>query len=121
MTEDFDMYFGFHRLSIIDTHSLADQPFMFEDEERKVYVAGNEEIYNYKELTKEHDLPVRSGSDFEVILWLYIKYGIKKTIELVNGEFAFYIIDINKKDKTIKMHLARDQCGIRPLFWGRTE
>ena len=59
-------------------------------------MACNGEIYNYKELIQDHELPVKGNSDCEVILWLYIKYGFKKMIELINGEFAIDIIDIKK-------------------------
>lgn len=105
----------------MDNTVLGDQPFVFENETDKVIMASNGEIYNYKELIKEHDLPVKTHSDCEVILWLYIKYGFKKMLELINGEFAIDVIDIKKKEKTMTLYLARDQCGIRPLFYGETE
>lgn len=84
-------------------------------------MACNGEIYNYKELIKEHDLPVKTHSDCEVILWLYVKYGFEKMINLLNGEFAIDLIDIKKDKKVMTLYLARDQCGIRPLFWGQKE
>ena len=49
----------------------------------------NGEIYNYKELIEDHELRLNSLSDCEVILWLFVKYGIDKTVKLLNGEFAF--------------------------------
>ena len=57
----------------------------------------NGEIYNYKELMEEHELRLNSLSDCEVILWLFVKYGIEKTVNLLNGEFAFFILCIDKK------------------------
>lgn len=78
----------------------------------------NGEIYNYKELIEDHELRLNSLSDCEVILWLFVKYGIEKTVKLINGEFAFYIICIDKTKNEAKLYLARDQCGIRPLFYG---
>ncbi len=44
-----------------------------------------------------------------------------KTISLLNGEYAFFVFDINKVDKSLKLYLTRDHCGIRPLFYGETE
>lgn len=78
----------------------------------------NGEIYNYKELIEDHELRLQSLSDCEVILWLYLKYGVDKTIKLLNGEFAFFILSINKEKDEAKLFIGRDQCGIRPLFYG---
>lgn len=119
--ESSKIFQGFHRLSIMDKTVMSDQPFVHENNDDKVIMACNGEIYNYKELTKEHDLPVRTTSDCEVIIWLYIKYGFKKMVELLNGEFAIDIMDVKKKDNTITLYLARDHCGIRPMFVGETE
>jgi asparagine synthase (glutamine-hydrolysing) len=116
-----NIYLGFHRLSIMDQTVLADQPFVFEDETRKVMLSCNGEIYNFEELIKEHELPVKSHSDCEVILHLYLKYGVQKTIDLLNGEFAVFIFDLLKKQKELDLYLFRDHCGIRPLFYGEKD
>ncbi len=116
--EGFKIYQGFHRLSIMDNTVAGDQPFVFENEQDKVIMACNGEIYNYKELIEEYQLPVKTHSDCEVILWLYIKFGFQKMLSLLNGEFAIDVIDIKKKEKTLNLFLARDHCGIRPLFYG---
>lgn len=116
-----NVYFGFHRLSILDTSIIADQPFRFENDERRILMACNGEIYNYEELIKEHKLEMESHGDCEVILRLYIKYGMDKLLDLLNGEFAFYIFEVDKKNDSYKLFLARDQCGIRPLFYGATK
>lgn len=116
--EFINLYLGFHRLSIMDQRIKADQPFIYENTKHKVLVACNGEIYNYKELIEEHDLNQESKSDCEVILWLYLKYGMEKTIELMNGEYALCIIDISKKEDKMVLYLCRDHCGIRPLFYG---
>lgn len=84
-------------------------------------MACNGEIYNYKELIKEHDLKPKTHSDCEVILLLYVKYGFEKMINLINGEFAINVIDIKKDKKNLVLYLARDQCGIRPMFFGETK
>lgn len=105
----------------MDQRISADQPFVYENDTDKIIMACNGEIYNFAELIQEHQLPVKTGSDCEVILWLYIKYGIQKTLDLMNGEFAIFIIDIKKNDNSLNLYLVRDHCGIRPLFYGQTD
>lgn len=121
INNEFPLYFGFHRLPIVENTAKGDQPFTYEQNNRRVYVGCNGEIYNYKELIQEYNLPVVTSSDCEVILWLYVNYGMEKTVEVLNGEFAFYIFDFDLITSAFKVHLARDQCGIRPLFYAITE
>ena len=53
-----------------------------------------------------------SSSDCEVIIHLYKLFGISKTINMLDGVFAFALYDI--KAKTLMV--ARDFFGVRPLF-----
>ena len=117
VNSEYPIFFGFHRLPIVENTAKGDQPFTYEENQRRVYVGCNGEIYNYQKLIEEYNLPVKTGSDCEVILWLYIQLGIDRTLELLNGEFAFYIFDFDLKTNIFKVHLTRDQCGIRPLFY----
>ena len=76
-------------------------------------------IFNYKELILEHDLEeLYTDSDCEVILRLYNKYkDIEIVLNLLRGEFAFIIdIEYHDEDKSVRI-LARDQFGVRPLFY----
>ena len=101
----------FHRLAIMDTSNRGNQPFNY----KHVHVICNGEIYNYKELEDEFkDYEFLSGSDSEVLIPLYLKYGIKGMIDKLDGEFAFVIWD----DKKQKVYAGRDPLGIRPLFYG---
>lgn len=118
INSEYPIYIGFHRLPIIESTVKGDQPFSYEENNRRAYLCCNGEIYNYKELIKEHNLPVKTPSDCEVILCLYLKYGIDKTIELINGEFAFMIYDADLNTNEFVVHLGRDQCGVRPMFYG---
>jgi asparagine synthase (glutamine-hydrolysing) len=90
-----------------------------------VIVAANGEIYNYKEVFDElHDAAIKdgtapykplTGSDCEVILPLYEKYG--PTIDLPNrlrGVFSFILYDRSKDIYFI----VRDQFGITPMYIG---
>jgi asparagine synthase (glutamine-hydrolysing) len=109
---DLHICLGFHRLSIIDINNGM-QPFIYENDGRKVYLLCNGEIYNYKNIIYHNKL--NTTSDCHVILDLYLKYGIYNTINKLDGEFAFVIVDIYKND--ISIYLARDRFGIRPLFY----
>lgn len=100
------------RLSIIDLSSAANQPFAKHD----FVIIFNGEIYNYKDLQLklriEKNVEFNSSSDTEVILELYKHYG-SKCLDFLIGMFAFAIY--NKK--TSEIFLARDQFGIKPLFY----
>lgn len=108
-----DVSLGFHRLAIIDPTEKSNQPF-FED---GIYLICNGEIYNYKELIYDHDLKLSTKSDCEVILHLFKIYGIRKTCQLLDGEFCFIIYDSNNK----MLYAARDIYGVRPMFYSTNE
>jgi len=103
-------FMGFQRLSIVDLTSNGDQPFT--DKNKNATLICNGEIYNSKQLTTKYNLPVQSESDCEVILHLYLKFGIRRTVEELDGVFAFVIFDHNRKEFVC----ARDSYGVRPLF-----
>lgn len=121
-----DIYIGFHRLSIMDTSTKGDQPFILEDEERIIYAVCNGEIYNFKHLVEKYNISTKSGSDCEVIPHIYKQTSIKNLAhelcsDEVSGEFACVIIDINKKTNNFVVHAMRDSFGIRPLFVSEDE
>ncbi|MBN1972122.1 MAG: asparagine synthase (glutamine-hydrolyzing) [Sedimentisphaerales bacterium] len=100
------------RLSIIDLVSGA-QPVHNED--NSLWIVYNGEIFNYPQLRielmqKGHNF--YTESDTEVMLHLYEEYG-KDCLNLINGQFAFAIWDVKKKE----LFLARDRFGIRPLYY----
>lgn len=55
--------------------------------------------------------------DGEIILHLYDKGGIEQTICMLDGVFAFILLDTANK----KVFLGRDTYGVRPLFKAMTE
>ncbi len=102
---------GHSRLAIIDTSAAASQPFT--DASKRYTIVFNGEFYNFKEhrkILKEKGVQFRSNSDTEVLLYLYIKYGVD-FIAKVNGCFALAIYDNVEKS----LLLARDRMGINPL------
>lgn len=100
------------RLSIVDPES-GGQPLYSSD--GKLVLAVNGEIYNHQrfrdELKGEYEF--LTGSDCEVILPLYRKYG-PAFVEKLNGIYAFALYDIEKDCFLI----ARDHIGIIPLYYG---
>lgn len=113
---DCEIYFGFHRLAIMDVSVRGDQPFTFEDEQKQIYVMCNGEIYNFRELCEKYNLELHSGSDCEVILHLYRLIGLDTMIKELGGEFSFVIIEIYKETKEVKIFVGRDQAGTRMLY-----
>jgi asparagine synthase (glutamine-hydrolysing) len=103
---------GSARLSIIDIAG-GQQPLSNEDE--TLWIVFNGEIYNYIELRARLEREghcFSSMSDTEVILHLYEEYG-PDCLNWMNGQFAIAIWD----EKSERLFLARDRCGVRPLFY----
>jgi asparagine synthase (glutamine-hydrolysing) len=100
------------RLSIIDLAG-GDQPIANED--GRIHVVQNGEIYNYRELRDEL---ARSGhsfsthSDTEVLVHAYEQWGAA-FVERLRGMFAVAIWDSRER----RLLLARDRHGIKPLYW----
>jgi len=103
-----DVKFGHTRLSIIDLDAEANQPMEFDE----VIVVFNGEIYNYKELIKEHNLKVVTKSDTEVLIRLYQIYEFG-FLNLLNGMFSFCIYDKKKR----RFFCARDRFGKKPFYY----
>ncbi len=104
---------GHRRLSIIDLSSAGHQPMA--DDERKIWVTYNGEIYNFKELRRELEelgYSFRSSSDTEVLINCYKAWGIE-SIWKFNGMFAFALWD----GKRNQLYLVRDRYGIKPLYY----
>jgi len=105
------LLFGFHRLAINDLSKNGDQPMILDN---KYYLICNGEIYNHRELETEYNFKTNGHSDCEVILHLYKAFGMKRTLELISGYFAFALWD----DEIKKLYIARDPIGVRQLYIG---
>jgi asparagine synthase (glutamine-hydrolysing) len=109
--------FGFHRLAINGLNSESNQPIVIDN----VSLVCNGEIYNYKELYELMKIPTNqivTESDCEVIIHLYIRYGIEQTLKMLDGVFAFVLCDSRFQGDSIDNHIfvARDPFGVRPLY-----
>jgi len=108
------MTLGFHRLAINGLNNESNQPLVIDD----VVLICNGEIYNYKQLYKYMGVQPTTGSDCEVIIHLYIKYGIEQTLSMLDGVYAFILYDNRINDSlNNKVYIARDPLGVRPLYY----
>ena len=107
-TNYLQMILGFHRLAINGLNEESNQPLVFEN----IVLICNGEIYNYKKLYKQRGTTHISNSDCEVIIHLYIKYGIEQTLIMLDGVYSFVLYDICQN----KIFVARDPIGVRPLY-----
>ena len=99
------------RLSIIDLSPLGHQPMSTPD--GLVTIVFNGEIYNFLELKEElGDYPFRGGSDTEVILAAYLKWG-EACVSRLNGMFAIALYD----HRSGELLLMRDRIGKKPLYY----
>ncbi|OFS37025.1 asparagine synthase (glutamine-hydrolyzing) [Corynebacterium sp. HMSC069E04] len=117
---DEDAAFGFNRLSIIDLEH-SNQPLRWgpEDNPERYALTFNGEIYNYVELREELSAAgytFNTEGDGEPIAVGYHHWG-KDVVEHLRGMFGFVIWDT----ETRTMFAARDQFGIKPLYYATTD
>ena len=109
-----DILFAFHRLAIIGTSESGDQPMKHPQDESLTLIC-NGEIYNYKDLAKKYNFDLTTGSDCEIILHMFKKFGIDKTIKELDGVFMFVLHDASSN----QLFASRDPMGVRPGFIGK--
>jgi asparagine synthase (glutamine-hydrolysing) len=128
--KNYTYLFGKHTLQINDTTLDASQPFEYPIDhyalrykhlqnipKKKLLFSG--EIYNYRELKQDfEEFELQSESDGEVILPMYNKYGIEKTLELLDGEYSFVLTDnINGSSLSeMDIYVVKDRFGTKPMY-----
>jgi asparagine synthase (glutamine-hydrolysing) len=100
---------GHRRLSILDLSAAGRQPMASAD--GRYHVVYNGEIYNYLELRAELGGTFATGSDTEVLLAAFARWGAGCLARL-RGMFAFAIWD----EVEGTLFAARDRFGVKPLF-----
>jgi asparagine synthase (glutamine-hydrolysing) len=107
------LFLGHTRLSIQDLSDLGSQPMHSSD--KRYTIIFNGEIYNFRELKRgleSSGVNFTGDSDTEVVLQLFIKYGLD-CVEKLSGMFAFVVLDNISGEITI----ARDRFGKKPLYY----
>ncbi len=102
---------GHVRLSIQDLSHGANQPMS--DLSQKYHIVFNGEVYNFKEIKKElgEEFTYNTTSDTEVILYAYIKWGVKCVDKFI-GMFSIVILDTTLQ----KLVFINDRLGVKPLY-----
>ena len=98
-------------MRIVDASPAGDQPLR----KGHISVIANAEIYNFEALKEKYGFTHETGSDCEIFLHLYEKFGHPENfINELDGVFAFVLHDAEKN----LTFVGRDPIGVRPIFTG---
>lgn len=104
--------FGHNRLSILDTSSAGSQPML--SHSGRLLISFNGEIYNHLDIRSQYfnNFAWKSGCDTETLIECIELMGIEKTLQLIEGMFAFCVLD----KASNCLYIARDLAGEKPLY-----
>ncbi|MBO8228677.1 asparagine synthase (glutamine-hydrolyzing) [Prochlorococcus marinus XMU1414] len=116
INNDHSLGLAHQRLSILDLSDAGAQPM--HSKCLRYTIVYNGEIYNHLDLRKKLEIDFNgllweSNCDTETLFYCLIFYGIDKTLNLVDGMFAFAFWDNLEK----KLFIARDRVGEKPLYY----
>ncbi|XP_072035823.1 asparagine synthetase [glutamine-hydrolyzing]-like [Amphiura filiformis] len=77
-----------------------------------IWLIFNGEIYNYLKVQQEFGFDYKTECDAESIIHLYAHGGIEFAASMLDGVFAFCLLDTQKR----QVFMARDTYGVKPLF-----
>lgn len=108
-----NVFLGHRRLSIIDLSEAGAQPMT--DASGRFTIIFNGEFFNFKEhreFVKSKGFPLKSNSDTEVLLYLYL-IEKENCLQRINGFFSLAVYDNEQHE----LFLARDRYGVKPLLY----
>lgn len=114
VSEDKKVALAHRRLAILDLSPAGHQPILGS----RFCLTFNGEIYNFKRIKEELcklGAHFNGHSDTEVLLQALEFWGIDKTLNQVEGMFAFAAYDLREA----KLYLARDRMGEKPLYYSQ--
>ena len=74
------------------------------------------DIYNSRDLFECLDISPITNYSYEIIIHLYKIFGIEHTLKMIDGVFSFLLLDNNIESDCLKLYVARDCYGIKPLY-----
>ena len=112
-SEDNFLSLAHKRLSILDLLKHGSQPMA--SYSSRYIISYNGEIYNHLKLREslQKNDRFKSTSDTETILSCIEEWGLKRTLNKIEGMFAFALWDKEKR----KLYLCRDRYGEKPLYY----
>lgn len=103
---------GHTRLSIVDLSDAGHQPMSSRC--GRWTISYNGEVYNHLQLRMQlvdQGVDFRGHSDTEVLVEAIARWGLRATLERIDGMFAIALWDSAARD----LHLVRDHFGEKPL------
>lgn len=111
---------GFHRLAIRGLTPDGNQPFhRVLSSGEAYYCVCNGEIYDYEDIMTKYNINMVGESDCGIILPLFMSQKPEDVFKSLGSEFAIIIVQI--KYSQIKVTVARDPIGVRPLFYSTSD
>ena len=105
-------FLGHKRLAILDLSPAGRQPML--SSSKRYAISYNGEIYNHLQLRKRiPNIQFKGTSDTETLINLIEQLGLKQTLTLIKGQFAFALYDLKFKE----LYLCRDRLGEKPLYY----
>ena len=105
------LFSGFNRLAILDKGPSGMQPMT--SPSGRYTIVYNGEVYNHKEIRKDLKGPFHGHSDTETIVHTFDKYGIARTVDMLDGMFAIVAWDGLEK----QLHLVTNPNGNGELLY----
>ena len=83
---------------------------------QNITLCGVGVITNSKELYTRCGIKNITQHPYEIIIHLYVKYGIQYTLNIIQGYVSFILLDFTDMESYPMIYVARDPLGITPLW-----